>query len=407
MNLLFVSIAFPPKNDPECLQTAKYFKYLVKQEGISIDVVSSKNPTLFMPTDEKLIHYTKGLRQLIEIKLIENKYLNYIIRSFFPTFQNPDSKFTFVRGFKKVIKELKKKPDAIYGRSFPMSSTKLAYKLAQHYKVPLILHMSDPWAYSPLHTYTPKIKALFEKEERKFITLANQVHFSSKKTKAYYSTIYQEFSYKFRLSPNVFDEDDIKENNYQLSDKLRFVYTGGLTGTRSPKPLLEAIKNVNEKHPSKLEKCEFIFAGQFDRKNTAYFNEYNIQNIKNLGLLPYPDALNLQREADILILIDTPVKDPKLGMFFPSKLLDYFIAKRKILAITNQDSATMDVLEKEQGETFLHEDVKGIQSFILKSVEAFEMKNMGYFNHRKINTTFSASENAKKLYDEIKKTINE
>ena len=36
-NVLFVSIAFPPKNDPECLQTAKYFKYLVDTQKVNIN----------------------------------------------------------------------------------------------------------------------------------------------------------------------------------------------------------------------------------------------------------------------------------------------------------------------------------------------------------------------------------
>ncbi len=44
--ILFVSLAFPPKADPEGLQTAKYFHYLQKHKDLQIDVVTSAIPTL-------------------------------------------------------------------------------------------------------------------------------------------------------------------------------------------------------------------------------------------------------------------------------------------------------------------------------------------------------------------------
>ena len=92
-NVLFVSIAFPPKNDPECLQTAKYFKYLVHNGQVNIDVVTSKNPTLFMPVDEKLRKYAKGYRQLVEVPIYENKYTNFLIRKISPDFLNQPELF--------------------------------------------------------------------------------------------------------------------------------------------------------------------------------------------------------------------------------------------------------------------------------------------------------------------------
>ena len=71
-NLLFVSIAFPPKLDPECIQTSKYLKYLANlKNSFNIDVVTSAIPTLFMPFDPYLKPLENGYRQKIEIKIDE------------------------------------------------------------------------------------------------------------------------------------------------------------------------------------------------------------------------------------------------------------------------------------------------------------------------------------------------
>ena len=145
-NLLFVSIAFPPKRDSEGLQVAKYFKYFAKSEKYNIDVVTSSNPTLFMPVDESLKKYTSGVRQLIEISFFESKILNFIIRKLFPEqLTMPDSKHRFYNNWKKVVSTLSSPPDIIYSRSFPLSSTVMAYHLQKHYSVPWVLHLSDPW----------------------------------------------------------------------------------------------------------------------------------------------------------------------------------------------------------------------------------------------------------------------
>ena len=72
-NILFVSVAFPPKSDPECLQTAKYFHHLQKHKDLKIDVVTSAIPTLYMPYDKHLEVYAEGLNQLVSVKLRENR----------------------------------------------------------------------------------------------------------------------------------------------------------------------------------------------------------------------------------------------------------------------------------------------------------------------------------------------
>ena len=85
LNILFVSIAFPPKSDSEGLQVAKYFKYLAREKSLNIDVVTSSDETLFMPVDENLRKYSSGYRQIIKVPFFENKYINFIMRKINPS----------------------------------------------------------------------------------------------------------------------------------------------------------------------------------------------------------------------------------------------------------------------------------------------------------------------------------
>lgn len=398
-NILFVSIAFPPKNDPECLQTAKYFKYL-SQTSLDIDVVTSKMPTLFMPKDEKLLKYFKDYRQLVEIPIPENKYINFLIRKLSKTFlEQPDSKYRFFKQWKKATNQLQQKPDVIYSRAFPLSSTFMAEKLVDHYQVPWVLHTSDPWVDSPIHRYEGAIRDFHEAREKECFTKATYICVTSLKTQEFYQEKYKAFKDKFLFFPNVYDPEDVQNNTYEFGEKLKFVYTGGLIAGRSPQYVFEALKQLQAKDPNLLKDTEFIFAGQFDRQNMAHFAEYDLPMVKNLGLLSYPDALALQKKADVLMVIDTPFDNPKEAMFFPSKLLDYIIAQRRILALTDIGSTTYSVVNNNYGACYAHKDIEGIKQEIRETVLAWKAQKTAFFYSPEIDEQYSAQYNVGRLVE--------
>ena len=70
-NILFVSIAFPPKSDPESIQVGRYLKNLTKS-SYEINCITSSNPTLFMEVDPYLDHYAEGIKTKHELRIFEN-----------------------------------------------------------------------------------------------------------------------------------------------------------------------------------------------------------------------------------------------------------------------------------------------------------------------------------------------
>lgn len=397
-NLLLVSIAFPPKNDPECLQTAKYFKYLAQCNNLHISILTSKNPTLFMPVDPVLAKYVKGFKEIIEIPIYENKYVSYLIRKVgLNIMDKPDSKFTFHLQWKKASKKLSDKPDVIYSRSFPLSSALMAFKLKKALSRPWIMHLSDPWADSPLHDYIPKLLRWHNKMERLCIESADIISLTSEKALTFYKEKYPALKDKFMLFPNVYDEEDLVAKEWKFGDKLKIVYTGGLINDRSPQALFAAIDLLLKRNPECLEKVEFIFSGQMDRKNKQIFENKNYSFVKHIGHISYTDSLALQQTACMLLIIDNPLDNPKRAMFFPSKLLDYMLAQKRILAITSRNSSTYDVIQNSLSDCLTHNDTKGIANAIMNAVCAFENRNYNYFKTEYLDKSYSAAYNAQKL----------
>ena len=406
INVLFVSIAFPPKSDSEGLQVAKYYKYLQRDNSLNIDVITSGDKTLFMPIDENLKSISSGYKQIIKIPIFENKYINYLLRKINPNILNyPDSKYRFHKKWKKVINQLQSKPDIIYSRSFPISSTVMAYRLQTELDIPWILHLSDPWTVSPIHQLGTA-KAWNNEMESKCFKKANILTFTSLKTIELYAKKYPELADKMVLSPNVFDLEDKKDFTFKLKNKISVVYTGGLVDKRSPETFFEAIIELNKTSPEIISDFEFVFAGALDRKNKALFKN-NIPSVQHKGLLSYKDAISLQEQADILLIIDTPFENSNEAIFFPSKLLDYMMMQRRIIALTDKNSTTWDVVDKKLGDCFIHRDIKMIKKAIVSSWNAWKNQDVAYFFNNKLDFRYSAKKNAKDLSKLFKKVLNE
>jgi glycosyltransferase involved in cell wall biosynthesis len=396
MHVLFVSIAFPPKQDPECLQTAKYYKYLVK-EGVDVSVVTSAVPTLNMAYDKSMTKYDIGYLQKLEYKVFENKYLNYLIRKVAPAYlQTPDSKKRFVNKWRNVTKDLKVIPDIIYSRSFPLSSALTALQLKKYYRIPWMMHLSDPWADSPLSSSDPKIYNKNKELEKQCFEHADKICFTTEKTRDFYCKLYPSLMDKFEIFPNVYDAEDATNSINNISDdKLKIIYTGGLSGNRGPIHIINVIEHLRQKGFDVDNKIELILAGDIDRRNRAVLEDNKHPYLRFLGRRTYDEARELQKSAHLLLIIEEPLKDVSKAMFFPSKILDYLMARRRMFAITSKNSQVDMIFNKQGWESFDHLELDKAADFIKKSY--LQLNNPEHFIQNNLPTDFDAQRNAQRL----------
>lgn len=407
-SVLFVSIAFPPKSDAEGLQVAKYLKYLVREGApyFDVDAVTSALPTLNMPYDASLEALRSVVRQAVEVPIYENRYSNFLLRKIMPwAAAIPDPKFSFHLQAGKAARQLKVKPDLIYSRSFPLSSALMALKLKRKYNVPWVMHLSDLWVDCPERRYEGLSKILQEKYERTCFEAADVICVTSEKTRAFYSNKYRELGRRIEYFPNVFDLEDklvnIESGTHSRSDsKFRIVHTGSLVGERSPGPFLKALSHLGAEIQDRLE---VIFVGPVDLGNMAEIRKWKLPYLSVRGPVEYRESLKIQRSADLLLLIDLPVIEPDLRVFFPSKMLDYILSGRPILALTDEDSEIRGVAQAQNVGTCIdRHDTSALVEFLTRAARSAASEHQPV---SKAHEVYSAQYNAQRLVQLFRELI--
>ncbi len=306
----------------------------------------------------------------IEIPIPESRLINFVLRKFhWPYLSRPDSKYLFHWQWKKAIRKMRRNPDIIYSRSFPISSAVMALKIKMKTGKPWVLHISDPWSLSPVHTYSPAEQEYHNQMEKKCFREADAICMTSESTVKLYKEKYKDLSSKFHCFPNVYDKAPLAPKSPSPDGLFHLVYTGSFTTTRTAKPLLEALAILNKKIPNLHLKFKVTLAGEFDRFNSSLIGTYPFAFMHTPGRLNYSEAIQLQKEADLLLAIDAPLKNPKDAVFFPSKLLDYAISGTPFFSITNEGSESALFTEAIGYPSFLHTDHEKIALFLNDCLE--------------------------------------
>lgn len=390
MRILFISSCFPPKNCPECLQAARYFYSLPKEE-FEITVVTTTSENMKRIESPFLEKYDKGWKEKYVIPIFDkwtwlNRYGKYV----FPFWFGPDNGWSFHLKWRQVFNKMTPMPHLIYARATPVSSLILAWKIGKKTGIPIIIHFSDPFYKSPV---PHPLNFWYDKRiERKLIEAAALVTFTTAKTKEFYALRYPGHQQKFRVTPNVCDDELVMEHlpvqKNAGNEEFRIIYTGSLNGSRGVHLIYRALQSDAWKNNSRLQNVRFIFAGTADRENTEMFNKHPA--LVHKGSMTFEESMKLQSSADAFLVIDHHFKDPSLAMFFPSKLLDYIVWKKPIMAITNTGSSTYEAVEKLGNFSVDHSDVSGFIYLVERIIDTVPSG----LDFDKITKEFSASENA-------------
>jgi len=368
MHVLLVSISAPPKNSPESLQTGRYLKYLSRKHSVTL---LTTDPTGgWEPEDQSLLKYLKNVHQIISLYSLPSRLISFL-KKIKPDVLLPDEGMYFFWQSRTAIKKIKEKPSIIFSRSAPYSSAIMAKKLAKHWNVPWVMHLSDLWVDSPFFTFSGTTRKKHERLEWECFEQAKIVTLTSQKTIEFYKNKYPQWAHKFRFLPNVFDGEDWNQMPLNTTGKIRFVFTGRLYGTRNIHRLLDAFEKVAVSFPQVEENCEILLAGFFDNENIQRIRRSSLSCVKYLGSLSSDKALQLQQGAHVLISIDSLESDPRYDVFFPSKLLDYIASNRIIIALTNKQSTTYDVVEGKFGKCFYPENMHDLPAEITALVKDF------------------------------------
>lgn len=162
------------------------------------------------------------------------------------------------------------------------------------------------------------------------------------------------------------DPENYKRPLFISGGYLRIVYTGRIyPGKQSPLPIIKAIEGLIDDGKINPSEIKIHFYGGNTKMIDQEIGELKYPEIlEHHGHFPRSDVLNLQKSADLLLLLESGDQDSK-GIL-TGKIFEYIGAGRPIISIgSGTDSAIARVLNETGCGYCYVDDVKRIQSDIV------------------------------------------
>jgi hypothetical protein len=126
---------------------------------------------------------------------------------------------------------------------------------------------------------------------------------------------------------------------------FRLVHTGKLGNSevtrRSTKALLMGLKAFIGTSAAAAARIRLVLVGPEDKETAAFISELGLQNnIEQVGSVNYEDSLKYIGSATACVLIETGADK---SIFFPSKLADYIVSRKPVLALSPRTGVAADL----------------------------------------------------------------
>lgn len=249
-----------------------------------------------------------------------------------------------------------------------------------------ITDFRDPWTTIGYHDklkMTAKTKQKHKDLERKVLQNADTIIVTSPTTQKEFKAITEQ---PIQLITNGFDTA-IASLKEQLNNNFILSHIGSLLSERNPKILWKVISELIDENASFKSEFKLRLAGAVSREVLDSIKSYGLDiYLENLGYVSHDDAIKLQRDSDLLLLIEIDATITK-GIL-PGKLYEYLAANRPILALGPVGADIQSIVEQTQSGSYLHyNDEKKLKDTLLS-----------LFNNRTGNQWKSNHEEVKKYH---------
>lgn len=371
--ILVITWFYPPVNSSEGLVTYK----LLNNSRYEYDVFTQKNSA----------SWSYGNNDNLE----NNKNINCI-------FAESNNLKDWKKEAIKYFKENKNKYDVVMTRSMPPESHEIGIKIKKiKPSIKWIASFGDPIANNPYVSLTKKNdhtrflvrvkrfpKTLARNMLRKYVTenpienktikYSDMIIFNSIEQQKYMlgnkkkESIVLAHSYYDKLYP---------KNVKKFDDKIHITYIGHLDKIRTPKLLLEAIRELKQADTNLFEKLEVDFYGNLCTDDKLYiFNNELYDVIKYKKQVGYLESLKIMKESNFLLHIDANLSlVNNENIFFAAKLADYIGSGTPIIGITMLDGASANILRDINGLvlTYSKSDIKNYLRKIIYENYSFDL----------------------------------
>lgn len=240
-----------------------------------------------------------------------------------------------------------------------------------------IADFRDPWITIGYHNslfLTKKSAEKHEKLEKKVLNTADQIIVTSFSTE-------KEFQDKTQKPISVITNgyDTLPNVSHKKSETFLCSHIGSLLSERNPKPLWKAISELLQENKDFANDFELCLAGKVSEEVFADLEELNIlKHTKTLGYIPHKEAIVLQRESQLLLLLE--INHSKTSGIIAGKLFEYLNSQTPILAMGYKEWDVARIIQETQaGKVVSYEEVEEIKQILLHFYEVFK-KNISTNN---------------------------
>ena len=398
MRILLISWYFPPANDVAALRVGKLAEFLAgaghdvwvltgerEHADESLSVALPPERIIRVPwfdVQRLRFHNARNKRNLAKLAgappvaelgsaALKRRSLADIINDTYVLFvQIPDRQIGWLPYLMRAGKKLlsRQKFDLIYASGPPFTPFLAARSLGKRFGLPWIAEYRDGWS---RYVYTPKPgwrQAVDAFIENRVAPTASGIVTVSEPWAEYYRarlkrptvTVY-----------NGFDPDNIPPAPARVSapsEPVSIVYLGALyQGLRDPSVLYDALKRSGLT-PADVQ---IVYYGPKPADIYPLTEKFGITPFVVLkDRVPYRRSLEIQREADVLLLLQSPL-DPRN---VPAKIFEYLASCRPILGL-GLDEGIPAALVRERAAGFYVSDPAAVAAQLRRWVE--EKKSKG------------------------------
>lgn len=274
----------------------------------------------------------------------------------------------------KVCKKLVKKQrfDLILSRSHP--SEVVALFLNKKYNIPWIANWNDPY---PLENYpipygkgpNYKIKWPQKRIINKMIQQTFYITFPGERLKNYMTkNILKNTIQKTKVIPHIITNNLLLRSD-KINEKIILQHSGRLWYPRNPNMFLEAVKQFIFEENISNRIFEIQFIGKQDERLITLLFELGLKDyVKVIDQVSYLESLERMKEISIGLVIEAELEE---GIFFLSKVVDYFQMGKPIFAISPANGHLHDMSLNLK--SVIHATNDSVDSIKSKLVEIYEV----------------------------------
>jgi len=424
--VLVISYYFPPAGGPGSLRVVKFVRYLSRMGWQPVVLTVKKGE--FPYRDESLakeippnvvIHRTtswdpfllykkftgKSEDETIPIGILTHKKtsLKEKIAAFVRSnFFIPDARigwipFALWKAFRIIRQE---KIKLVFISSPPHSSQLVGFCLKTCTGIPWVADLRDPWTDIRYYEFVKRSKISYRLDrflETLVLKRTNAITtVSSDLVRMFSAKLKGNFSGKFHIIPNGYDEEDFSALEYQPHSTFEILHTGNMQDHQNPLILWKVLRKMTDQHSEYRHLIRVRLVGRTHPEIQQAVTEMGLEDMVSfLPFKPHREILPMMKNADLLLMV-IPRVQKNLGIV-TGKFFEYMGTNCPILIIGPPESDAGKLIRPLVGSLIINYDDEGkLEQYLIDAITKWKAGKW-FFDNREYTRQFSRKVLTEKL----------